>query len=373
MAGKTLCIFLTDPLSVLYEKGEIKERYYNPAGFFTDVHMISFTDAEIDAEKVRVTVGNARLHIHCVGRRSIRMAWGVFFGCDRRVLDLVRSIHPDCVRAYDISLSGALACQCARVLGIPSVCSIHGNFTDQRRYDKRPILHARRLFERYALSMCDMLICISRALKEYAVSRGRPDAVVIYEGINIRQFSPAKTARPLSQTLSLLCVSRLARPKNPECIVRAIAGLDVRLVLIGDGEYDSRLRALARELNIEHKIEFIKSVPNSRIHEYYHRADIFVLSTFYEGLCIPVIEAMAAGVPVVASDIPVIREVLGDCGVLSGNTVDAFRSNIQRLMNDPSLRSTYSAAALQRVSRFDFAVSEDQEAAAYAKLVRGMQ
>lgn len=371
--GLKLCIFLTDPLEVLYAKGEIKERYYNPGDLFAEIHMISFCDRDIDPGKVVIVVGRARLFIHSIGRRSVLSVINLTFGGFGRIVSLVKDIRPDCIRAYDISLSGALACYCAKKLGIPCVLSIHGNFTDQRRYDRRPILHVRRILEQYSLSACDRLICISEQLKEYANNRGRGDAEVIYEGINISQFSQGTVQRSRSGPVTLLTVGRLARPKNPECVIRAVKDLDVKLVLIGDGEYRDRLKKLCSDLRILQKVEFISSVPNNMIHTYYRQADIFVLSTLYEGLCIPVIEAMASGLPVVASDIPVIREVMGDCGVLCANSPDAFRVNIARLIGDPGLCADLGGRALNRSKLFDFVISEKKESGLYQSLIRGRE
>ena len=61
---RKFCILLTVPMKVLYEKGEIKERYYNPCNLFEEVHLISFCDRDIGPEKVQPIVGNARLYIH---------------------------------------------------------------------------------------------------------------------------------------------------------------------------------------------------------------------------------------------------------------------------------------------------------------------
>jgi len=61
-----ICIFPNDPLIAYYNKGEIKNRYYNPCEVFEEVHVISFTVKDIDEEKVQNLVGNAKLKIHIV-------------------------------------------------------------------------------------------------------------------------------------------------------------------------------------------------------------------------------------------------------------------------------------------------------------------
>ena len=61
-----ICIFPNDPLIAYYKKGEIKDRYYNPCELFNEVHIISFTDIDIEEFKVQSLVGNAKLKIHSV-------------------------------------------------------------------------------------------------------------------------------------------------------------------------------------------------------------------------------------------------------------------------------------------------------------------
>ena len=66
-----LCIFPNDPIIAYYQKGEIKERYFNPENLFDEIHIISFTDKEIDVSKVQQIAGNAKLIIHTVMPRKL--------------------------------------------------------------------------------------------------------------------------------------------------------------------------------------------------------------------------------------------------------------------------------------------------------------
>ena len=59
-----LCVFPNDPISAYYEKGEIKDRYYNPKNLFDELHIISFAETDIDISLVQKIAGNAKLFIH---------------------------------------------------------------------------------------------------------------------------------------------------------------------------------------------------------------------------------------------------------------------------------------------------------------------
>ena len=63
-----LCVFPNDPLIAYYNKGEIKERYFNPCNIFDEIHVISFSDEEIEANKVRIMGGSADFIIHAIGK-----------------------------------------------------------------------------------------------------------------------------------------------------------------------------------------------------------------------------------------------------------------------------------------------------------------
>ena len=67
-----LCIFPNDPIIAYYQKREIKERYFNPENLFDEIHIISFTDKEIDVSKVQQIAGNAKLIIHTVGKINVK-------------------------------------------------------------------------------------------------------------------------------------------------------------------------------------------------------------------------------------------------------------------------------------------------------------
>ncbi len=353
-----LCIFLTDPMIRLYNKGEIKERYYNPGNLFNQVDMISFSDRDIEADKIRIIVGDAKLKIHSVGKPNIFNLFLIL----RRIKRLLNIIHPDLLRAYDISLRGALTCYFSKKMNVPSVISIHNNFRQQRNFDKRLILQLRRPLERYSLMNCDLLICVSETLKRYAQKYAPKRIRVIYNRVDLSRFSSlSKKSQQDHEPLRLLTVARLVDQKNQECLLKAIKDLNVKLTLIGSGPKYTRLRRMAEDLGITQKIDFIPSVPHNQIQRHYHQADLFVLATHYEGFCIPIIEAMAAGLPIVASNLEVISELTDGCALLCENTPKDFAEAIRDLIDQPQLRSQLGKRARDKALSFSSTELESKE------------
>ena len=141
---KKLLVFLTDPLKVLYAKGEIKPRYYNPDNIFSEVHFISPASDEITPEKVQSLVGDrAAIRIYPIGLPHY-CAGILPFG---RLAAQIRRIRPTIIRAYNPGVAGSLAILRSKRLSIPSVISLHSNPDDQRKYEKRVLYKIRRTLE----------------------------------------------------------------------------------------------------------------------------------------------------------------------------------------------------------------------------------
>ena len=127
---------------------------------------------------------------------------------------------------------------------------------------------------------------------------------------------PERAHDPVTPTI--LSIGRLTGAKNHEAALQALAGLtdrDFRYVLLGDGEERERLIALAAELGLSDRVTFAGH--RSDIRPYLLDADMFLLPSLWEGFGLAAVEAMNAGLPVIASDVPGLSEVVGpqgECG-----------------------------------------------------------
>jgi glycosyltransferase involved in cell wall biosynthesis len=156
----------------------------------------------------------------------------------------------------------------------------------------------------------------------------------------------------------LLAVATLKHLKGIDLLLRAFASLprrDARLVIVGGGPDEQKLRKLARELGIEERVAMVghRTDPFA----YYHHASLLVLSSRTEAFPNVIGEAMAAGCPIVAADCsPGVREYLqdGKCGLLvESEDADALSRGIQRVLEDDALGRRLSAAARERVQEFE--------------------
>ena len=183
-------------------------------------------------------------------------------------------------------------------------------------------------------------------------------------------MKPLQPVDERASALSILTVGRLISQKYQACLIRAVARLDATLTVIGDGILRESLERLVDELQIRQQVRFIRAVPHQEIARYYAAADVFAMATHYEGFCIPVLEAMSAGLPVVASKIPPLMEIVGDTGQLVDNDPEAFAFALQRLIDDSSLRNKMGMMARQRAATLDGSVMEQREAQLYEALMK---
>lgn len=116
---------------------------------------------------------------------------------------------------------------------------------------------------------------------------------------------------------------------------------------------------------------FYGQVTDEELAALYRRSTLFVTASMHEGLCIPVLEAMAAGVPVIARAVGALPETVGSAGLLLPESAgpEHFAEAILRLMEDPDLRASLAYAGRQRLSEFSTAASED----AFRELVAGVR
>jgi glycosyltransferase involved in cell wall biosynthesis len=359
-----LIVFPNDPIYKYYEKGEIKSRYYNPENLFSEVHVISLCKKDIEPFQVQTLVGDARLFIHSIGRPSI-FSFPFFFS---RALKLVRQIQPHVIRGHGIWQAGSLATYVGKKLKIPTVISLHTEPDEVRKYNKSFQYKLVKILEWYALHYTDCTICVSEYVEQFARRHGAKRTVVIYNKVYGDQFSQ-EVKRIEKKCPTILSVMRLDPPKDPECLIRAIQGLDVNLILIGQGILEEELRRLIRDLGLNDRVQFIAAVPNSNIQHYYLSADIFAMATCYEGFCIPILEAMAAGLPVVSSNTDPIPEVLGGTGIVVERTPEAFRTAFEKLLADSGLGKNMGTKAMNKAKEMDGTIMEHKECQLYKEFL----
>lgn len=158
---------------------------------------------------------------------------------------------------------------------------------------------------------------------------------------------------PLDAPL-ILNVGRLTNQKNQHVLLEALAEApQAHAVFVGDGEDSQKLRCLAADLGIQHRAHFVGEITPSEVWNLLRVATVFALPSLSEGMPMALLEAMEARLAIVASDIPAIREVLGDAGILiPPEDSKALGLAIVRLLSFPEVAAELGRCAGTRASMF---------------------
>ena len=165
---------------------------------------------------------------------------------------------------------------------------------------------------------------------------------VIYNGIDLSRCIP-KTTYETGETVTILHVGRFDVPKNHAGLLEAFRLLrethpECHLRLVGDGDLRLRMEALAKEKGISDAVEFCGM--QSNVYPYLHDADIFTLPSIYEGNPMTIIEAMGTGLPIVASRVGGIPDMIhdGESGILVELEPRTVCDALARMVKDGALR-----------------------------------
>lgn len=243
--------------------------------------------------------------------------------------------------------ASTLAWMMARVFGIPVSMTIHGSgeFDDPEGF---------RLREKVEISKFVCAISyFGRSQIMRATSGEQWSKIEICRlGVDPAEFAP-RPFRPEPRPFELLCVGGMARPRAFHVVVGALAqlrgeGRDAILRLVGDGPDRPALERLARELGAADRVVFEGWKNHAQLRSIYQSADVFVFSSFAEGIPVVLMEAMAMEIPCVASRITGIPELIRDGvdGLLTAASDEREMARaIARLMDDAPFRRRLGQAA----------------------------
>ena len=369
---KKLCIFPSDPIIDYYNKGEIKERYFNPNNLFEQIDIISLTEKEIEEGKIKKIAGTAKLKIHTVGKNRNRKR------NLENIIKLVNELKPDVIRSYNSLLPGWYAASCAKKLKIPFYLSLHTQYDHMRKIARKDSLkkylalkYTEKFIEPFVLQNANKITIVYKIIESYVKKHTNTNPEILYNKIDLERFSNAKKINSLPQPL-IISVGRLIEPKNHQCLINAMQNINANLLIIGDGILYKKLDELINKLKLQDKIIIKKSINNNQIQNYYKSAKIFALAydTKLEGIPIPVMEAMAASLPIIIpfSDNNLEGE-LEKSVIYSENTPESFSKNINNLLQDEEKQRKMAEKSLDKAKEFDSNILENREAEIYLELI----
>jgi D-inositol-3-phosphate glycosyltransferase len=291
-------------------------------------------------------------------------------------------------------LSGAAACTLRGALRLPWAHTAHTLAVTKNRNLARGATPESELRVRLEgeIARCADLLVVSTATERedlaaaYGIRRDR--SAVIAPGVDGSLFRPhdraaARRAIGYPGARLLVFVGRLERLKGGEVALRAFAAVaerhrDVRLLVLGEDSRDAgesekqRLLALARELGIVERVDFLGSVPQARLPRYYSAAEACLMPSYSESFGLVGLEAQACGCPVVVSATAGLGSVVRDdvTGyIVSGDDPAVYADRTARLLDDPALSRQMGRRGHLLAQRFSWSRTADRLESCFEELI----
>ena len=286
-----------------------------------------------------------------------------FFLSARILARFLRRLRPDIVHCHGTvpMLVGTAA---AHRAGVPVIL---GNCHNVGVFSRQDEIHR----ERRLSALRDTTIHVSRSVYDDYLDKVRPhkrDGVILYNGVEVQRFAaapdPAVRAR-LTEELGLqgrgpvlIHVARLHRQKSHDVLLDAFVRIrarhpDALLLLVGEGRHRGAIEENIHSLGLGGSARLLGSRVD--VSDLYHLADLGVLPSAKEGFSNVVLEAMAAGLPQVLTDVGGNREAVGESGsalIVPTGDAAAFADAVMRVLEDPQQARAMGKAATERATRF---------------------
>jgi len=244
-----------------------------------------------------------------------------------------------------------------------------GRLSRPELYNKRQVMRARFMARRCA-RFADLLVvpteAIAREVVDVGLASARRVRVVPWGVRRLPAPEPEDVGQMVGDDPLLLCVSTLERRKNVHLAVRAFQkashSLPHHLVVAGGrGSASAEVFAAARENGAADRIHFVGHADEHQLSALYDRADVVICPSLYEGFGLTLLEAMASGCPVLASDIPAHREVGGGAvRFVPPDDEGAFIASLIDLVRDERARADMRTLGLERSRRFSWQETRQQ-------------
>ena len=269
-------------------------------------------------------------------------------------LSLVPRFKPQATLAFFGVPSGVAAWLVKKLYAVPYVISLRGgDVPGFRPYDFDMYHRLVGPFLRMIWKEAGAVVANSQGLRQLANAfDSRFDIPIIPNGVDLQAYQAGPRVESLPRLLS---VGRLVHQKGLDLAMRALGelkGLEWEWRIAGDGPQMPLLQSLAKQLGIEQRVIFLGWQSRQELMESYRQANIFLFPSRHEGMPNAMLEAMASGLPVIASCIAGSQELVvdGTNGYLvPSEDVESLRGALEKLLADPALRERMGAASRRQV------------------------
>ena len=287
---------------------------------------------------------------------------------------LLPAIKLDVIHTHHPFLLGQTAATKAQELNLPLVFTFHTQYREYTHYIPFPADTVQNFLKNAVdrwlqdfMRRCQHIIIPSESMRDILVTEYglKNNFTVIPTGIDLETYQTAsgdkiRSKRRWEKDIVMISIGRLAPEKNWQTLIQAASLVlkdypKFRLALIGDGPDRKTLEDLANELGIRKRVTFIGSLSFAETPAYMKAANLFGFASVTETQGLATLEAMAAGLPVVAVDASGTRDLLkhGQQGYLVENDAEALAAAIKKLLAHPERMQRFAEAAYKKAQSFN--------------------
>jgi glycosyltransferase involved in cell wall biosynthesis len=325
---------------------------YNTALFLSkrghEIHVLTVLEGELPENSIE-----ERFHVHRITWKKVKVLGNLLFSAE--IIKKLKEVNPDIVHIQGlwIGIPGYLA---KKILHIPYVVTGHGS---DIYLQSRLLLNLR---SKPVLRSADARIALTDDMRKKIKNICKRDAFVVPNGINLEVFGNSIKLRNIKKEQKILFVGSLVPVKGVRYLIESMKAIknnysNVKLVIIGDGTEKHELEKLVIEFGLSDCVSFVGKVSNHKISQYMIESDIFVLPSLSEGFGIVLLEAMASGLPIIASNVGGIPSLIqnGVNGFLvePGNP-EKIAEKILFLFNDRETMIKISEGNKKAVEKYDW-------------------
>ncbi|MCP4607487.1 MAG: glycosyltransferase family 4 protein [Planctomycetes bacterium] len=320
-----------------------------------DIHIITTLDKGLPKESKE-----KGFYVHRIAVPRARFLWLLVFW--PRSLALIRRINPQLVHAQSlsVSISSFLA---KKLYGIPYLVWARGDDVYLQPNFSTPL---------FKLSMrdADSLIALTNHMRDYIQQKiCDRDIIIVPNGIDFERFKNLSKdevrcdLKANADDRLVICVSGFRPVKGVRYLIEAMQIItqknrSIKLLLAGDGPEEESLKELVRQLNLDACVDFLGQLPYNDVPRYMAASDLFVLPSLSEGFPNVGLEAMASGLPVVATNVRGLSEIIedGENGFLvEPEKPDQIAEKVLSLLEDDGLRHKISGNNREKAKSYSWA------------------
>ena len=303
---------------------------------------------------------------------------------------LLPNLNIDLIHAHHPILLGQIAANKAEELNVPLVFTFHTRYREYSHYIPIPqdivqdfVKEAIDLWLKDYIRKCDHVVVPTESMRAVVAEQYDFDerVTVVATGIDLRPYKdlkaePFRIEQGWDDDIVISSVGRLGAEKNWTVLIRAIAKVlethsSVRLVIIGEGPERKHLQKLTKSLGIAERVNMIGKVAFDEVPSYLKASDLFAFASTTETQGLVTLEAMAAGLPVVAVDAVGTRDIIehGKEGLLTSNDSEALATAINKILDDKEVYKNFQQASIQKAKSLEFRAQAEKMMGVYEKAI----